>query len=109
MKASLTREQISNIITPIIAQYDIHRAYFFGSYARDEQSVKSDIDILLEVPDNSIANSLEFYTLWDLLESSTGLSIDLLTEAAVQTCPDKRFINAVNRDRWCFYDARRAH
>ena len=108
MVKKLTRKELSEIIIPIIAKYKVLRACFFGSYAREEQSINSDVDILLEVPDDSIANSIEFYTLWDLLEAATGLSIDLLTEAAVQTCPDEHFINAVERDRWCFYDARRA-
>ena len=104
-----TRKELSEIIIPIITKYDILSAYFFGSYAREEQSNSSDLDILLEVPSNSIANSIEFYTLWDQLEATTGMSIDLLTETAVRTCPDERFINAVKRDRWCFYDARRTH
>jgi len=108
MAEKLTRNELSEIIIPILAKYKVLRACFFGSYAREEQNKSSDVDILLEIPDDSIVCSIEFYTLWDMLEAATGLSIDLLTETAVRTCPDNRFINAVERDRWCFYDARRA-
>jgi len=109
MTKKLTRKELSEIIIPIIAQYNILSACFFGSYAREEQCDNSDVDILLEVPDDSIANSIEFYTLWDKLETTTGLSIDLLTETAVKTCPDKRFIDTIEQDRWCFYDIRGTH
>ena len=44
----LTIEKIKEIITPICKKYGVKRAYLFGSYARNEATEKSDVDIRIE-------------------------------------------------------------
>ena len=51
-KTLLRKEEIQNKIrlnlTELKKKYPIHQFYLFGSYARDEQSENSDIDILID-------------------------------------------------------------
>ena len=49
-----TVEQIKDKIVPIAKQYDLSKIYLFGSYARGEADEKSDVDIALELDDDSV-------------------------------------------------------
>ena len=42
----LTIEEIKSRIEPIARQYRLNAVYLFGSYARNEATEKSDIDLL---------------------------------------------------------------
>ncbi|HHN65692.1 MAG TPA: nucleotidyltransferase [Nitrospirae bacterium] len=53
----------------------------FGSYAREEQSKVSDVDILVEI-ERPIG--LKFFELWDNLENLLNVKVDLLTVKAVK-------------------------
>ncbi len=53
----------------------------FGSYAREEQSKLSDVDILVEI-ERPIG--LKFFELWDNLENLLNVKVDLLTVKAVK-------------------------
>ncbi len=59
----------------------MHRLALFGSYARDEQSASSDVDILVEV-DPSIG--LRFVTLAERLEDSLGEHVDLVSRRGLK-------------------------
>mgnify|MGYP003810297659 CR=1 FL=1 len=52
-KTLLRKEEIRNKIrlnlTELKKKYPIHQFYLFGSYARDEQTESSDIDIMVEL------------------------------------------------------------
>jgi predicted nucleotidyltransferase len=58
-------EKIKERILPILKKYNVKRAGMFGSMARAEARRDSDIDILVELPDDA--------TLFDLV----GLKIEL--------------------------------
>ena len=49
-----TVEQIRDKIVPVAKQYDLSKIYLFGSYARGEADEKSDVDIALELEDDSV-------------------------------------------------------
>jgi len=53
----------------------------FGSYAREEQSKVSDVDILVEI---KRPIGLKFFELWDNLENLLNVKVDLLTVKAVK-------------------------
>lgn len=48
-----TVEKIKARIIPIAKQYNLSKVYLFGSYARGEADENSDIDIALEIEDES--------------------------------------------------------
>ena len=45
-------ELIKQKIVPILKEHKVTKAGIFGSFARGEQKMKSDVDILVEIPDN---------------------------------------------------------
>ena len=63
-------------------QFKVRKMALFGSYARGEQRVDSDVDILVDV-DPSIG--LEFVTLARRLEALLGLNGDLVSSRAVSS------------------------
>ncbi|MGI9067218.1 MAG: nucleotidyltransferase family protein [Pyrinomonadaceae bacterium] len=63
------------------SEFPVHRLALFGSYARDEQSASSDVDILVEV-DPSIG--LRFVTLAERLEDSLGEHVDLVSRRGLK-------------------------
>ena len=68
---------ISTAASRVLAQYDISEAYLFGSFARGEQTLDSDIDLRLVC-----GNAMTFGTLHELsheLEKELGRKVDIIT------------------------------
>lgn len=63
------------------AEFPLRRMALFGSWARNEQTETSDVDILVDV-DPSIG--LRFVTLAERLESLLGQHVDLVSSRAVR-------------------------
>jgi predicted nucleotidyltransferase len=62
-------------------KYKIKEIAIFGSYARGDESLKSDVDILVEF-DEPIG--LDFVTLAEELETILGVSVDLVSINAIK-------------------------
>jgi len=79
-----TKEEILNALArdkpELQRQFKVHKMALFGSYARGEQRVDSDVDILVEV-DPSIG--LDFVTLAERIEELPGVGVDLVSSRAV--------------------------
>ena len=69
--------EIKNKIIPILKRYQVKRAAFFGSIVRDDYNKDSDIDILVELPEN--ASLLELAGLKIELEEMLNRKVDVLT------------------------------
>lgn len=80
-----TLEDIKRILSEhkqeIRKKYGVAIIGVFGSYAREEQSKVSDVDILVEL-ERPIG--LKFFELWNNLEEILGVKVDLLTVKAVK-------------------------
>jgi len=80
----ITKEEILRTLakdkSELQKQFKIRKLALFGSYARGEQQVGSDVDILVEV-DPSIG--LEFVTLAHRIEKLLGVDVDLVSSRAV--------------------------
>ena len=56
----VTVQHITEVLSDVVAPYDVRAAYLFGSFARGEQSSESDIDVRLECgPDIDYGNLLD--------------------------------------------------
>ena len=62
-------------------EFPLRRLALFGSWAREEASADSDVDVLVEV-DPSIG--LRFVTLAERLEAVLGQRVDLVSQRAIQ-------------------------
>ncbi len=65
----------------IYNKYSVKSFGIFGSYARNEQTKTSDIDILVEF-DKPIG--LEFVALAEYLESLLGIKVDLVSKKSIK-------------------------
>jgi uncharacterized protein len=81
----IQREDIENILRQhkqiLVEQYHVSKIGLFGSYVRNEQTEKSDVDILVEF---SRPLGLGFFDLKDYLESLFGKRVDLVSSKALK-------------------------
>ncbi len=93
-----TQQSIQNIILQNkihIQQFGTKKLGLFGSYSRNEQTDKSDLDFVVEF-DKSKKNYKNFIHLCYFLEDIFGKKVDLLT---VESLPiDRRFTKNVLND-----------
>ena len=75
----MNSQQISIIQTYFKAK-PISKAYIFGSYARNQQTENSDLDILVDVDANSDFSLFEFGRMLEDLKDLLHLKVDLVSE-----------------------------
>ena len=82
-----TIDEIKAKINPIAKQYNLSKVYLFGSYARGEADDKSDVDIALELEDEStyfdvygnlltiFHGEIDIFLVSDLLSPKTNIGL----------------------------------
>lgn len=75
-------------------EYGLQKIGIFGSYARDEQGKKSDIDILVEV--KRPAGFVKFIRLEQCLSRLLNARVDLVTPKALKPYMGKRILREVH-------------
>ncbi len=76
-KTQIRIEEIKQKVIPILKQAGVKKSSLFGSYVRGDQTKKSDIDILVELPKGS--SLLDLVRLERELQTTLGKKVDLLT------------------------------
>lgn len=89
-----TIDELRDRIVPITQKYNIPAVYLFGSYARNEATDDSDVDILIDREGTSIRGMFDMGGLYTELRESIGKEIDLVT---LQTLHQK---NTKERTPW---------
>jgi predicted nucleotidyltransferase len=84
-------QHINNIIITTLKDFDPIRIGIFGSYARNEQTKNSDIDILVKF--NKGITLLQLIRIENELSEKLGIKVDLVTEGAVTNAKLKKAIN----------------
>lgn len=84
-------QHVNNIIITTLKEFDPIRIGIFGSYARNEQTEESDIDILVKL--NKRITLLQLVRLENELSEKLGIKVDLVTEGALTNKKLKRAIN----------------
>ena len=82
----MTREEISDKLTPVFKRYPVKRAALFGSYARNDYTADSDVDIVVEFQIQS-PGLMFFSLLWELSDS-IGIPVDLIWESGLRYMDD---------------------
>lgn len=77
----LTLDSIRILLMPIVKKYKIKSLSVFGSYARNEASINSDVDILI---DGGVYSGLfEYENMIASMKEALGKDVDLLTQSAI--------------------------
>ena len=87
-------EELRDRIIPITRKYKIPAVYIFGSYARNEATEESDVDILIDREGSVIRGMFDMGGLYSELQESVGKEIDLVT---MQTLRQE---STINRTPW---------
>lgn len=70
-------EEIKKKVVPILKEADVKKAALFGSYVRGDNTSKSDIDILVDLPRGKTL--LDLIELEDNLEEKLKKKVDVVT------------------------------
>jgi uncharacterized protein len=73
--------------------YGVQRLGLFGSYVREKQSKRSDIDILVTF--NRDIDLFDFLDLREYLEGQLHIKVDLVMESALKPAIGKRILSEV--------------
>lgn len=76
-----TVASLADQMRPILARYGVVRAGVFGSYARGDETVESDLDLLVEFPAG--ASLLDLVGLELELREELGVHVDANTYRAI--------------------------
>lgn len=75
-----TFEEIKAITKSIFEKYNVKKAYLFGSYAREEAKIDSDIDIMIVREKSNIITLLDLAEFEEELEKVLNKKIDVIIE-----------------------------
>ena len=100
-----TQYDLVNQITEVLKLYPVQRSALFGSYARNEQTDNSDVDLLLDLGIDEKHPNIDYvYDLLDTLEAKLKLRVDFLTVNGMKTNPSVTFKKNVEAESWWFYE-----
>jgi len=77
------KQNIVNKLNTFFPAYPIEKAWVFGSYARGEETRKSDIDIMVRFDKGARISLLDFVGIKLDLEDKMRKKIDLVTEGGI--------------------------
>ncbi|MBO0947808.1 nucleotidyltransferase family protein [Fibrella forsythiae] len=91
------------IITQILKQNRVKRAYAFGSVCTDQFGPKSDIDLLIAFDDglDPVVYAENYFAIAEEMEALLKRPVDLVTEASVH---NPYFIKVMNQTKTVIYE-----
>jgi len=75
------KEEIKEIIISILVKHGIKRILVFGSYARNEATTKSDLDLIVDFPEGT--SLLDHIGIENELSEALSMKIDLLSRNGI--------------------------
>jgi predicted nucleotidyltransferase len=93
-----TLNEIKEKIVPVAKAYGIQSLGIFGSYARNEATDESDIDLCVEK--GSLRSLFQYYSFVRELEKTLGCHVDVITTEI----EDTEFLNRVMQERVLLYE-----
>ena len=92
-------QEITEKTTEIAKKYGVERVWLFGSYARGENTEKSDIDFRIDK--GKIRGLFELCGFRNSLMDSLGKEVDVLTTQSL----DDQFLNHISGEEILLYEA----
>ena len=75
----LTIDEIRSRIEPIARKYHLNAVYLFGSYARNEATEESDVDLLIDRDNSSLCSLFDMGGLYNDLQEVLDVEVDIVT------------------------------
>ncbi len=94
----MNKEHLFKKIISIIKKHGVKKVAIFGSYARDEEKPKSDVDVLVEFSERK--SLLDIVGIEHELSDSLGMKVDLLTEKSISPY----LIGRINQEMKVIYE-----
>lgn len=95
--AILELSDIQKAVRKYGESYGVERVFLFGSYARDEETEQSDVDLRV---DRGNVSGIELAGLLLDLESCLGISVDLVTTGSL----NKVFLEEIEKEEILLYE-----
>jgi predicted nucleotidyltransferase len=103
-------DELKKRVAPVARKYDLRAVFVFGSYARNEATDGSDVDVLIDRTDSKVKSMFDMGGLYNDLCDSIGKEVDLVTTYALtQDGEHDRtpwFTENVMRERVSIYEQR---
>ena len=96
----MSRQEILNTIIGTLKNYNPIKVSLFGSFVRNENNPKSDIDILVQF--EQTYSLLQIIAIENELTDKLGIKVDLVTEGAIK---NNRIKNSIQKDLQIIYVA----
>ena len=101
-------EELKKRIAPVAEKYHLRAVYLFGSYARNEATDDSDVDVLIDRTDSIVKSAFDMGGLYNDLCESIEKEVDLVTTYALtqDSTQDRTpwFTENVMRDRVLIFE-----
>ena len=95
----LDKEEIKHVVSKYFANQPVLKAWLFDSFARDEQTPLSNVNILVAL-DRSQRIGLKYFGMWNDLEELLDRSVDLVEERSLFPFA----VESVNNDKILIYE-----
>jgi uncharacterized protein len=96
MKSMLTlhniRQKLRKHLPELRGRYDVRSLEIFGSFTRDRQHRRSDIDLLVEFEESSDLTLLQFLALERELGQILGRKVDLVEKGTLKPAIGRRIV-----------------
>lgn len=98
MSVKYSIQELKDIVNPLAQKYGAERVYLFGSYARQDMTESSDVDLRI---DKGSIRGLALAGLLVDLEDALGLKVDLIPTSSL----DRQFLASIQEDEVLLYEA----
>jgi hypothetical protein len=85
---------------PILRNYPVNKAILFGSYAKGNAIIGSDIDLYIDT--NGKLRGLDFVGLLEILVDTLGMDIDLIDRSHIE--PDSLIMQEIENGGMVIYE-----
>ena len=98
-----TIEQLKERVAPVAEKYGLHAVWVFGSYARNEATDDSDVDILVDKTRTELKGLFAMGGLYNDFCEVFEKSVDLITTGALEQESTRErtpwFVESIERER----------
>lgn len=95
-----TLDELKQIISEILKKFSVEKAILFGSYARNTQTSKSDIDLVIDSQGKLL--NINFYGLLEELVEKLQKKVDLIEISEIKK--DTQIYNNIQKEGVIVYE-----